>query len=356
MTQPARQPKRGIVLPLVLIIALLLSAAILTFVQRSIIDGLIVRNRDKAAAAEALARGGVPIAIAILVHDRYAKSLATVEAGANPGATLEDVWAKAAMSPLETEWGGTMELIIEDAGARFNLNSLVPVKREGEEGQPSEEAEEFLVDFIEKILDELEPQTEEERMYDAREMARNLLDYIDDDDVAINGRTEDEYYRSQEPPYVAANRPLLSVEEVAMVEGFDAQIAEAMRPYVTVHPLLGQEGINLNTAPPHVLALTYSGSTGDMRLADEEIVREIMKARDQDYIVCTNKEGADNCTTLSDLGLGEGSIFPTAQLPMVSQVFTVTARASVDDITRTVEAVVDVTTKTEPRLLSWRTR
>ena len=53
---------------------------------------------------------------------------------------------------------------------------------------------------------------------------------------------------------------------------------------------------------------------------------------------------------------GVGSIFPTAQLPMVSQVFTVTARASVDDITRTVEAVVDVTTKTEPRLLSWRTR
>jgi hypothetical protein len=105
-----------------------------------------------------------------------------------------------------------------------------------------------------------------------------------------------------------------------------------------------------------VLALIYSGSTGDMRLADEDTVREIMKARDQDYIVCGSKEGADNCTSLSDVGLGEGSIYPTAQLPMVSYVFSVTSRASVDDVSRTVEAVIDVSNKTEPRLLSWRTR
>ena len=52
----------------------------------------------------------------------------------------------------------------------------------------------------------------------------------------------------------------------------------------------------------------------------------------------------------------EGSIFPPAKLPMESTVFIVTSRASVDDVTRTVEAVVDVSNKTEPRLLSWRTR
>ena len=94
--------ERGVVLPLVLIIALLLSAAILTFVQRSIVDGMIVRNRDKAAAAEALARGGAQIAFAIAVHDRYAKLMAQLGGSGQAGATLEDVWARAALSPLES--------------------------------------------------------------------------------------------------------------------------------------------------------------------------------------------------------------------------------------------------------------
>jgi general secretion pathway protein K len=348
--------ERGVVLPLVLIIALLLSAAILTFVQRSIVDGMIVRNRDKAAAAEALARGGAQIAFAIAVHDRYAKLMAQLGGSGQAGATLEDVWARAALSPLETEWGGRLVLRIEDAGARLNLNALVPIAREGQEGQPSEEAEEFLVDFLDKILDEFEAQTEEDRLYDSREMARNLLDYIDSDDVAISGRNEDEYYRDQDPPYVAPNRPLLSVDEVALVEGFDAQIVDAMRPYVTVYPLLGQEGINLNTAPPHVLGLIYSGSSGDKRLADEDIVRQIMRKRSESYIICSSSDAADGCVTLSEVGLGEGSIFPESELPMKSRVFIATAEASIDDVTRTVEAVIDVSVKTEPRLLSWRTR
>jgi len=346
--------QRGIVLPLVLIIGLLLSASIFTFTRRSLIDGMIVRNRDKAAAAEALASGGVQIAIAIVFQDQYLKLLEAFSEGTRAGAKLTDQWARVANSPLYVGTEGKLTLRIEDAGARLNLNALVPTGVTEAEAAASDEAEEFMVAFMEKILDELELKTEE-RIYDPREMAQNLLDYIDEDDVAINGRSEDEYYRNQDPPYTAANRPLLSVEEIAMIEGFDTQIADAMRPYVTVHPLLGEQGINVNTAPPHVLSVVYSGSSGDRQLSDEDIVRDIMQVREQEKIVCSQTESApDICVGLSEAGLGFGGMYPEVDLPMEATVFLITSEARFGDVVRRVEAVVDISERETPRLLSWR--
>jgi hypothetical protein len=186
-------------------------------------------------------------------------------------------------------------------------------------------------------------------------MARNLLDYIDTDDTAISGRKENDYYLGLTPQYLAPNRPLLSVEEIALIEGFDVQIAQAMKPYVTVHPLTGGPGINVNTAPAHVLALLYYGNSGDMRLADEDIVRRIMQARLDDRLICTRTElDPDRCIPLSEVGLGEGTIFPEVILPSEPTVFIVRADAKVSQARRSIEAVVDVTNPAEPRLLSWR--
>ena len=140
-----------------------------------------------------------------------------------------------------------------------------------------------------------------------------------------------------------------------MVEGFDTQVMEAMRPYVNVHPLLGDEGINLNTAPPHVLSLVYHGSGGNMRMADEDPVREIMKARSDGFIVCDKSETAPECRTLSEVGLGEGSIFPPVTLPSATPVFTIRSEATVSNLTRSIEAVIDLTDQQDPKLLSWHT-
>ncbi len=225
-----------------------------------------------------------------------------------------------------------------------------------DESQPAPEAEEFLKDFLERVIGENELATGG-MPYDPRELARNLLDYMDADDVAISGRNEDDYYLAQDPPREAANRPLLSVDEVGLVEGFDMQLVEVLRPYVTVHPLLGDIGINLNTAPPHVLSMVYYGSGGDKRLADEDIVREIMRLRDEGAILCTGATppGMD-CRSLNEVGLGDGSIYPEVTLPMPTTVFTVTAEAEVGAVVRTIEAVVDVSIREEPRLLFWKVR
>jgi len=355
---------QGIILPLVLIMGLMLSAGIFTFVRRSVVDGLLVTNRDDGAAAMALARGGIQIATAVLFQQRYEAQMLTLD-GKNAGSTLDDFWARIASSSLTTSWGGSLKIEIEDAGARLNLNALVPQgllsenededEEVSQESQASEEAEEFLREFLEKVISEVEPADAEEVTYDSRELARNLIDYLDADDVAISGRHENEYYESQDPPYTPANGPMLSVEEIAMVEGFDARLAEAIKPYVTVYPLLGEEGININTAPSHVLAVIYFGSSGDMRLATEDVVLDIMKLRESGLFVCTQTESdPEKCVSLSDVGLGEGAIFPPVNLPQTSVVFKVTSQAEVNQIVKKIEAVIDLTDRESPQLLSWR--
>ncbi len=348
----SRRSERGIVLPLVLIIGLLLSAAIVTFVRQSVVDKMMVDNRDRGAAAAALARGGVQIATAVLFEDRLQKIVARRD-GEPAGSSLEDLWARLAQSPLETDWGGRLVVRVEDAGARLNLNALVPMSLNEDEAEPTEEAEEFLVDFFERILQPATYPADQGR--DPRELARNLLDYIDPDDVAIGGRNEDDYYLQQDPPYTAANRPLLSVDEVAMIEGFDMDLAERMRPYVTVHPLVSEAGINVNTAPPHVLGLIYYGSSGNMRLADEGLVGDILDERNEGRLVCTETEQAPGqCVSLSEVGLGEGAVYPPADWPADATVFTVVSEATVQDVVHAIEATIDLSNGQQPRLLSWR--
>ena len=338
---------------MVLIVGLLLSASIFSFLHRSLIDSMLARNRVNAAAAEDLARGGISIATAVVFHDRFSKIVGLLN-NQHPGATLSDLWAQVGESTVETNWGGSLRITIEDAGSRLNLNALVPTGRTEEESRPSEEAENFLVEFFEKIIRESRGEIDV-GAYDPRELARNLLDYMDPDDVGISGKRENDYYAEQAPSYKPSNGPLLSIEEIALIEGFDSRIAARIAPYVTVHPLLGEAGINANTAPPHVLAILQHGSGGDMRLADEDIVRSILKIREQDRIVCSQTESdMDRCASFSEVGLGTGSVFPAAELPQKATVFRITAEATVEEVVRRVQAVIDISDREQPQLLSWR--
>jgi general secretion pathway protein K len=355
-----RRRESGVVLALVLILALLLSASIITFSRRAVIDTMIVRNRDNAAQAEALARGGVRLAIPILLEDKLLKSIAAFgnSDGLRPvtiGNTSDDPWNQIRDYELVNSDGETLQIEIRDSGSLLNLNAVVPYT--GSTEPAGEDAEEFLTELLTKVIDEM-PLEPGEKLYDPRDLARNLVDYLDADDIRVVGGLEDEYYLTQDPPYRAANRPLLSVEELGLVEGFDVQLMDRMKSYVTVYPVVGGSGVNLNTAPPHVLALVYHGVAGARRLASGDVVKSLLKLRDEGRVACTaSAEGAspaEGCVTLSELGLGEGSIFPPVALPAESDSFTVTSRATVGEIERTLVAVVDRSKAAEPQVLFWR--
>ncbi len=326
----------GIALIAVLLFLLLAGSAAATLVYRSTTDGLIAANQDRRSQAEALARGGVQLALAVLAQDRLDEERAEFRVEAR-----DDDWMRLRSLPLEIADGGVLRIAIEDAGSRLNLNALFV------DGSPRDATTEILlVALFERILD-AEPLNG--RGADPEELAQNLIDWIDHDQLRLLGGFEDDYYQAQDPPYRAANRPLLSLEELALVEGFDARWVEKLRPYVGVHPYVAGDGINPNTAPPWVLALLFHGIGDDFRLAEEDVIRAVLDIREGDGILCADEADHPACTPIREAIPGE--IYPPPTF--TAEIFRVSAEARYGDVASTVEVIVDRTDPTKPKFLSW---
>jgi type II secretory pathway component PulK len=379
---PADRRQRGVVLFIVLFFILLLTATVATFVRRVAIDAGISVNRDRAVAAEALARGGIRLAEAMLLEDLR------LDAETPQPDSRWDVWARAHLEPIfvDEESDLSLHLEIEDAATRLNLNALVgaggsglgspatgdaaasgrtaPVG--GTAGTPPAQGQNplgggrssietrrlFLSGFLERVIDGM-PGRPEDKLYAPQELAAALVDWVDADDVRQDGGSEDEFYQQQDPPYRASNLPLLSIDELRLVDGFDAALVEALRPYVAVWPLAGGGGINLNTAPSWVLAqLTVGTDVSGMRPLEEDDVGRILDLREEG-VLCSTAEAATDCTPIQELFGGE-----TISPPMLdrSSFFLVRATARVVDVERRIEAVLDRSDPTAIRRLAWRVR
>jgi len=341
----AHRRETGVALIAVLVFVFLAVSAAVLFLQRTTFNSLAIGNHDNAARAEALAQGGVRLATALLIEDRAREQASGFRAD-----SLADAWAQARSVPLEFPDGDTLRLTIEDAGARLNLNALF------KDGKPADAATEtYLIALLQKAIDELPPPADpsKRRDDDAQELAHNLMDYIDADNERVKGGDEDEPYLQRRPPSRAANRALLSVEELGAVEGFDSALVEALRPYVTVHPWASKNtGINPNTAPPWVLALLYTGTSGNFRFVDEDEVRRILEAREAGSLLCADEANDAKCTPLRSV-LPDG-VFPPPSF--AADVFLVEAEARAGDALRTVSAVIDRSELAKPRLLAIRSR
>jgi general secretion pathway protein K len=334
----------GIVLVVVIFFALLLTATVATFARIALIDHMVVRNRDARARADALARGGIRLAEALLLEDKLGQQVDT------PGHPkldhTKDLWARVSGTTIPFEDGSQLRLDIQDAGAKLNLNAVVVVD---DAGVVDPKSTELLTRLFAKVIDEMKLPRGQENAYDPAELAANLIDYVDEDQQRQDGEPEDDAYQKRDPPARAANRPLLAVDELRRVEGFDARIVDALRPYVTVYPFRGG-GINPNTAPPYVLSLLFFDDEVELRLADPETVRSILKIRKEGGFVCGEDQSGEGCTPIRSLVTN--AIFPSPSY--TSDIFTVTALAQVGDVARRIEVVLDRSDGSAPRLLSWR--
>ncbi|RIL00221.1 MAG: hypothetical protein DCC71_19020 [Proteobacteria bacterium] len=330
--------REGIVLVMVLFFVLLLTASIATFLRRVAMDAGIASHRDRARQAEAVARGGIRLGEVLLLEDLRNK-------GAAPGPDSQhDVWALVRGLDLDDDPDVELRLEIEDAAARVNLNGFL------KEGAVDENGRLYLEQLFAGVV-AIMPGRPEENAYDPAELALRLADWIDADDVGIDGAPEDEPYARREPPSFPQNRPLLSVDELRLVEGFDGRLVEALRPFVGVYPLVGGGGINVNTAPPWVLMQLLRGTdVSGQRPLEEDDVKRIVEAREES-LLCAGETQAPGCMPLAELLEGE-QLAPTPAER--SSVFVVRAIARVVDVERRIEAVVDRSDPAEPKRLSWR--
>lgn len=143
------------------------------------------------------------------------------------------------------------------------------------------------------------------------ELADALADWLDADSVPQPaGGAEDAYYGALGHPHLAANRPLVDLDELAVVRGFDAGVRSRLAPFVTALP--GTTALNVNTAPAEVLAAVVEG-------LDLDAARVLVARRDGTFY----RNDADFLAQL-----GTGATVPVQDIRVGSDYFLVTLRVS----------------------------
>lgn len=207
----------------ILIVAVAASAAALMLSQQSamIDQALMVSSR---AQADLYAQAGFDWARGVLAEDaRRAKDVDSLDEGwAQPIAAL----------PVDR---ATVAGAITDEQGKVNLNNLL-----APDGKKSDADLRIFRTLLGSLA--ISP-----------ELADAVLDWIDrDSDLASAAGAEDSYYLALARPYRAPNAPMVQVEELYRVRGFDAATVAKLKPYVTALP--GRTAINVNTASDVVLA------------------------------------------------------------------------------------------------------
>jgi len=206
-----------------LIVAIAASTAMFMLSQQSALLGQasLVASR---AQADQYARAGLDWARGVIAED-----------GRNAGAidSLGEPWAQP-ITAMPVERALVSGLLVDEQG-KYNLNNLVgPDKRASAND--------------EKIA---------RRLFTALGVSEDLvpavIDWIDaDSDLAGPGGAEDAYYLGLARPYRSANQPMVQVDELYRIRGFDAATVAKLKPFVTALP--ARTTVNVNTAPVEVIA------------------------------------------------------------------------------------------------------
>jgi general secretion pathway protein K len=165
---------------------------------------------------------------------------------------LQEVWAKQVVAlPIES---GHVSVAIEDAQGRFNLNNLL------KNGQPDAEN----IGVFRRLLG---------NQGVSESLVEPLVDWMDSDTQARPGGAEDIEYLASKTPYRAANHPLSDIGELRLIKGFTPEIVSKLSGFVTALPTAS--AININTAPPAVLAALFT----DMPLPAAEALAKTLAER-----------------------------------------------------------------------------
>ncbi|HEX5125673.1 MAG TPA: type II secretion system minor pseudopilin GspK [Rhodocyclaceae bacterium] len=187
-------------------------------------------GRHDQAQARWLARGAVDWARNVLEADY-------IRAGANKVDHLGEDWAiKVPPTPIEE---GEVSGELEEQSGRFNLNSLV-----GSDGKVNAPQVRIFL----RLLAALGYSSQQ-----SKAIAAPIIDWIDSDDVPTGSAgAESGWYRSESKGSLPPQAPMLDLNELINVRGFDAALIERLRPHVTVLPF-DETRINVNTASAEVL-------------------------------------------------------------------------------------------------------
>ncbi|MEE9351458.1 MAG: type II secretion system minor pseudopilin GspK [Thiotrichaceae bacterium] len=218
--------------------------------------------------------------------------------------SLKDDWATL-IPPIPIP-GGYMNGQLFDLHARINLNNLIETVNQN--GQNVQRPVALQVERLKTLLNYL-------KIPEPDALVDSLIDWLDENDQESNLGAESAYYKTLDPPYLAANSRLVVRSELGLVKGFNEKftnskgeeesILKKLLPFVAMIPAKRML-INVNTADFEVLY-----ALGNV---DETQVRETMDDRE-----------VDPFPTISDfvrsLGFVGQNTFSTDRLGVSSEYF-----------------------------------
>jgi general secretion pathway protein K len=222
-----RAESRGAAIVMAMLLAALaatIAATLLWQQQRWI--GEHQHRRDQ-VQAQALAMAGV----------QWTRQIVFENAPAAGIVHLGQPWAlRLPAMPIES---GSISGYIADAQGRLNVNNLA---QSATAAAPTRAT-------LQRLLTSLAlPAT----------LANAIGDWVDADDTANDpGGAEDAWYLAQSPPGLAANAPARRVGELLLVRGINGAAMARLRPFLAT--LDAPTAINVNTAPPELLAASIGG-------------------------------------------------------------------------------------------------
>jgi general secretion pathway protein K len=237
--------------------------------------------------------------------------------------SLNDVWKS---KPLHIEdERGVLDVFIEEESGKLNLNVVVP--------PTGEYTGTYYAGVLTRLLTRLKLPTD---------LIDPLADWIDENDDPHRSGAEANWYQQLKPPYSPRNGPLQTLEELRLVKGFTGKTFEMLRPFITVYsdtPGSPAAPVNINTAPPEILASLDDGLTDDL-------VKRITDRRKNEPF----KTPAD---LVKVAGLEQIATRLQTRITTKGAVYRLMATSKIGETARTIEAVVRVGGGT-PQLLYWR--
>ncbi len=239
-----RARQRGVIMIAVLLIVALVAGLAIKYTSQYQLGLARAESRWHGAQARAFLQGTEEVA-----------KLLFASADLDPNIDyLGEPWSNEV--PIEDE-GVSGVARLEDATAKLNLNDLTgqidPNKPQGQADRYSPAQRRFirlLQTFPEMPLGQQQ----------AESMLEAVVDWQDGDDAESGmGGAEGNFYQSLPAPYLPANAPFTSVDELRLVRGFIElpQLVTRLLPYITVLP--PKAGLNVNT----LVATNADGQTAN---------------------------------------------------------------------------------------------
>lgn len=296
--------QRGMALLLVLVVVALLSSLLIEFSFSSLVDLRATETFRDRTKAQYLSRGGVEAARMILQEDKNDFDHAT------------EFWGDDLVNIPAGD--GDVSLQIVDLTGRFNINFVADTR-----GNPLPGYHRFIA-LCAEVLRLNQDQ--------ARALADSLVYWFNADKTVVT--PDDAYYADLDPPYVRRGGRLLTLDELQMIRGFSDEYFERLQPFLRI---VGEERINVNTAPAQVLyAWQFS--------AAEENVEIIFDSQDIDALVAYRE--STPYRELQDLRLAEGiadrwaAAWLQGSIGVKGEVFHIESRGRVNQGTKIARAIV----------------